>query len=423
MKFCFPFTMIDTSQTEKLDIARVRNDFPVLKREVHPGVPLVYFDSAATSQKPTQVIEAMNEYYRMANSNIHRGIHTLAEEATHAYESSRQRIAEFIGAAKSGEVIFTRNTTESINLVAYSWGRSNLSQGDVIILTEMEHHSNLVPWQILAQEKGIRLEFIPVTEGGLLDLAEFKKLLELNPKLVAFTHVSNVLGTINPVKEIIARAHQAGALVLVDGAQSVPHLPVDVQEVDADFYAFSGHKMCGPTGVGVLYGKEAILEKMPPFLGGGDMIKRVMLRSYVPNSLPHKFEAGTPAIAEVIGLGAAVNYLRNIGMDSIAEHEHDLIEYALERLEEVPGVKVYGPGPDKKGGVAAFTFEGVHPHDVSQIVDQEGIAVRAGHHCAMPLHDKLGLVATARASFYLYNTTEEIDKLIKALYKVKEIFG
>lgn len=415
--------MTDTTHKKKLDVAYIRDDFPVLKREVRPGVPLVYFDSAATSQKPIQVIEAMNEYYRMTNANIHRGIHTLAEAATHAYESSRQRIAEFIDAARSSEIVFTRNATESINLVAYSWGRKNLSRGDVIILTEMEHHSNLVPWQILAEEKDIHLEFIPVTEDGLLDLAEYKKLLGLNPKLVAFTHMSNVLGTINPVKEIITKAHQAGSLALVDGAQSVPHIPVDVQDLNADFYAFSGHKMCGPTGVGVLYGKEALLEGMPPFLGGGDMIKRVKLRSYVPNSLPHKFEAGTPPIAEVIGLGAAVDYLNAIGMENIAEHEHELIEYALERLEEVPGVKVYGPSADQKGGVAAFSFDGVHPHDVSQIVDQEGIAVRAGHHCAMPLHDKFGLVATTRASFYLYNTTAEIDHLINALYKVKEIFG
>lgn len=415
--------MTDTTHTEKLDIARIREDFPVLKREVHPGVPLVYFDSAATSQKPRKVIEAMDEYYRMTNANIHRGIHTLAEAATHAYESSRQRIAEFIGSAKSRQVVFTRNATESINLVAYSWGRKNLSQGDVVILTEMEHHSNLVPWQILAEEKGIRLEFVPVTEDGLLELAEYEKLLGLNPKLVAFTHMSNVLGTINPAKKIIANAHRVGALTLVDGAQAVPHIPVNVQDIDADFYAFSGHKMCGPTGVGVLYGKEAILEAMPPFLGGGDMIKRVALRSYVPNSLPHKFEAGTPSIAEVIGLGAAVDYLSEIGMDGIAAHEHELIKYALERLEEFPGINVLGPPAEHKGGVAAFTFEGVHPHDVSQIVDREGVAVRAGHHCAMPLHDKFGLVATARASFYLYNTTDEIDHLIDALYKVKEVFG
>jgi cysteine desulfurase/selenocysteine lyase len=415
--------MTNTAHTRKLNVARIRDDFPILKQEVHPGVPLVYFDSAATSQKPIQVIDAMDSYYRMTNANIHRGIHALAEAATQAYEESRQRIAEFIGAEKSTEVVFTRNTTESINLVAYSWGRANLSQGDVVILTEMEHHSNLVPWQILAEEKGIRLEFIPVSENGLLELAEYEKLLGLNPKLVAFTHMSNVLGTINPAKEIIAKAHQVGALALVDGAQAVPHLPVDVQDVNADFYAFSGHKMCGPTGVGVLYGKEEILEAMPPFMGGGDMIKRVKLRSYVPNSLPHKFEAGTPSIAEAIGLGAAVDYLNEIGMENIAEYEHELIEYALERLEEVPGVRVYGPTADYKGGVAAFSFEGVHPHDVSQIVDQEGIAVRAGHHCAMPLHDKFGLVATSRASFYLYNTTEEIDHLIYALYKVKEVFG
>ncbi|MGD8458316.1 MAG: cysteine desulfurase [Anaerolineales bacterium] len=415
--------MKNAARTRKFDIAHIRDDFPIMKREVYPGIPLVYFDSAATSQKPIQVIEAMDEYYRMTNANIHRGIHVLAEEATQAYEGSRQRIADFIGAEKSSEIIFTRNTTESINLVAYSWGRTNLSPGDVVILTEMEHHSNLVPWQILAEEKDIRLEFIPISEDGLLELDEFKKLLELNPKLVAFNHMSNVLGTINPAKSIVDQAHRTGALVLVDGAQSVPHLPVDVQDLNADFYAFSSHKMCGPTGIGVLYGKEELLEAMPPFLGGGDMIKRVGLRSYVPNSLPHKFEAGTPSIAEVIGLGAAVDYLNEIGMDVIAEHEHQLIDYALERLEEVPGVKVYGPIADKKGGVASFSFEGVHPHDVSQIVDREGIAVRAGHHCAMPLHEKYDLVATTRASFYLYNKTEEIDHLIHALYKVKEVFG
>lgn len=415
--------MKNAAHTRKFDIARIRDDFPIMKREAYPGIHLVYFDSAATSQKPIRVIEAMDNYYRMTNANIHRGIHVLAEEATQAYEGSRQRIADFIGVEKSREIIFTRNTTESINLVAYSWGRTNLSPGDVVILTEMEHHSNLVPWQILAEEKGIQLEFIPVSENGLLELDEYRKLLDLNPKLVAFNHMSNVLGTINPAKEIIAQAHQTGALTLVDGAQAVPHLPVDVQDLNADFYAFSSHKMCGPTGIGVLYGKEELLEAMPPFLGGGDMIKRVKLRSYVPNSLPHKFEAGTPSIAEAIGLGAAVDYLKEIGMDVIAEHEHQLIDYALERLEEVPGVKVYGPTADKKGGVASFTFEGVHPHDVSQIVDREGIAVRAGHHCAMPLHEKFGLVATTRASFYLYNTTEEIDHLIQALYKVKEVFS
>jgi cysteine desulfurase/selenocysteine lyase len=295
--------------------------------------------------------------------------------------------------------------------------------GDVVILTEMEHHSNLVPWQMLAGEKDLRLEFIPVTEEGLLDLEVYKTLLELKPKLVSFVHMSNVLGTINPAKEIIQLAHDAGALVLVDGAQSAPHFAIDMQDLDADFYAFSSHKMCGPTGMGILYGKESLLAEMPPFLGGGDMIKRVELRKYTPNELPHKFEAGTPAIAEAIGLGAAVDYLNEIGMDAVAAHEHELTAYAMERLEEVPGVWLFGPPADKKGGVAAFTFDKVHPHDISQILDRDGVAVRAGHHCAMPLHEKFGIPATSRASFYLYNTREDIDKMIEGLYKVKEIFG
>jgi cysteine desulfurase / selenocysteine lyase len=412
----------DTS-TPQLDIAKVRADFPILQREVRSGVPLVYLDSAATSQKPVQVIQAMDAYYRKHNANIHRGIHTLAEEATASYEGARQKVADFIGGVKTREVIFTRNTTESINLVAYSWGRKNLNAGDVVILTEMEHHSNLVPWQMLAQEIGLQLEFIPVTEEGLLDLDAYRKLLELNPKLVAFMHMSNVLGTINPAKEIISLAHAAGALALVDGAQSVPHFPVDVKDLDADFLAFSSHKMCGPTGLGVLYAKEALLEAMPPFLGGGDMIKRVQLRSFVANDLPHKFEAGTPSIAEGVGMGAAVDYLNSVGMEAIYAHEKQIIAYALERLEEVPGVWVFGPEAEHKGGVASFTFEGVHPHDVSQIVDELGVAVRAGHHCAMPLHEKFDIPATARASFYLYNTEADVDQLIEGLYRVKQIFG
>lgn len=415
--------MTSSTGTSELDIARVRADFPIIQHEVHPGVQVVYLDSAATSQKPNQVIDAMNDYYRMSNANIHRGIHVLAESATEAYEGARERIAKFINAESGKQVIFTRNTTESINLVAYSWGRANLQAGDIVVLTEMEHHSNLVPWQMLAEERGIQLEFIPVTEDGLLDLEEYKKILEKGPKLVSFVHMSNVLGTINPVKEIIDLAHKAGALTLLDGAQAVPHFAVDMQALDVDFYAFSSHKMCGPTGLGVLYGKLDLLEAMPPFLGGGDMIKRVKLRSFTNNDLPHKFEAGTPAIAEVIGLGAAVDYLTEIGMDAIAAHEQELIEYALERLEEVPGVWLFGPDASQKGGVAAFTFEGIHPHDISQILDRDGIAVRAGHHCAMPLHEKFGLPATARASFYIYNTKAEIDKLIEGLYKVKEIFG
>lgn len=406
-----------------MDIQKIRADFPVLEREIKPGKRLVYLDSTATSQKPRQVIETMDTYYRRSNANIHRGIHALAEESTAAYEAARQKVADFIHAPDPAQIIFTRNTTESINLVAQAWGRAFLKPGDTIILTEMEHHSNLVPWQMLAAEKGLRLEFIEVKPNGLLDMDSYHALLRLEPKLVSFTHMSNVLGTITPAAEIIRLAKTAGAVTLVDAAQSVPHLPVNVQALGADFLAFSGHKMCGPTGIGVLYGRKDLLEDMPPFLGGGDMIKKVHLRSFVPNDLPHKFEAGTPAIAEVIGLGAAVDYLSAIGMSAIEEHERRIIAYALERLEEVPGVRVFGPQAEYKGGVASFTFAGVHPHDVAQILDMDGIAVRAGHHCAMPLHEKFNLPATTRASFYLYNTLEEVDRLVESLYKVKEIFG
>jgi len=405
------------------DIKRIRQDFPILEREVHPGVKLTYLDSAATSQKPEPVLQAMDNYYRLSNANIHRGVHTLAEEATAMYESARLRIANFIGAKSYREIIYTRNTTEAINLVAYSWARTNLKAGDIIILTEMEHHSNLVPWQILSAEKNVRLEFIPVTEEGLLDLDAYQNLLELKPGLVAFTHMSNVLGTINPAKEIIRLAHAAGALTLVDAAQSVPHFKVNVQELDSDFVAFSGHKMCGPTGIGILYGKQALLEAMPPFMGGGDMIRKVFLRTFVPNELPHKFEAGTPAIAEAIGLGAAVDYLCNIDMAAIAAHEHHITSYAMDRLSEISGLRLLGPDIDQRGGVAAFTLAGVHPHDVAQILDEDGIAVRAGHHCAMPLHDKFNIPASTRASFYLYTTEAEIDLLINGLEKVKAIFG
>jgi len=405
------------------NIQKIRQDFPILEREVRPGVKLVYLDSTATAQKPSSVIEAMNEYYRRSNANIHRGVHTLAEEATTMYENSRESIAKFINAPTHREVIYTRNTTESINLVAYTWARANLQSGDLVILTEMEHHSNLVPWHILAAERGIRLEFIPVTENGLLDLDEYRKLLEQNPRLVSFTHMSNVLGTINPAAEIISMAHAHGAVTLLDGAQSVPHFKVDVQALDVDFMAFSAHKMVGPTGIGILYGKTYLLEKMPPFLGGGDMIKEVKLRSFRPNDLPYKFEAGTPAIAEAVGFGAAVEYLNDIGMDAIAAHEHEITEYALDRLEEIPGLKLFGPGAEKKGGVAAFTLHGVHPHDVAQILDSVGVAVRAGHHCAQPLHEKFNIPATSRASFYLYSTKQEVDKLVEGIYKVKEYFG
>jgi cysteine desulfurase/selenocysteine lyase len=406
-----------------LQVDAIRAEFGILLREVHPGVPLVYLDSTATSQKPDSVIKVMNDYYHRSNANIHRGIHVLAEEATALYEEARQKTAKFIRAGSSRQIVFTRNATEAINLVAFTWGRKNLKSGDVVILTEMEHHSNLVPWQMLAAEANLRLEFIPVTPEGLLDLAEYERLLELQPKLVAFTHMSNVLGTINPATEITKMAQRAGAIVLIDGAQSVPHFAVDVQAINADFVAFSAHKMCGPSGIGVLYGRKEHLENMPPFLGGGDMIKRVHLRSFVANEIPHKFEAGTPAIAEAVGLGAAIDYLTQVGMERIAAHEAELVEYALERLEEIPGVKVFGPPAAKKGGVASFMLQGVHPHDISQILDADGIAIRAGHHCAMPLHEKFGLPATARASFYLYNTRDEINKLAESLYKVKKVFG
>ena len=415
--------MVTNASDVQQKVLRIRQDFPVLQREVHPGKTLVYLDSTATSQKPASVLEAMDEYYRLHNANIHRGVHTLAEEATAGYEAARERIAAFIGARSPREVIYTRNTTESINLVAYAWGRAFLNSGDVVILTEMEHHSNLVPWHMLAAEKGVRLEFIPVTEDGLLDLQTYRKLLELNPKLVAFTQMSNVMGTINPAKEIIALAHAAGALTLVDGAQSVPHLPVNVRDLDVDFLAFSAHKMLGPTGIGALYGKQELLEKMPPFLGGGDMIRKVTLRGFTPNDLPHKFEAGTPAVAEAIGFGAAVDYLSQIGMEWVEAYEQEIISYAMDRLSEISGLNLFGPTAEHKGGVASFTLGGIHPHDVAQILDREGIAVRAGHHCAMPLHQRFNLPATTRASFYLYSTREEVDRLAEGLEKVKQIFG
>jgi cysteine desulfurase/selenocysteine lyase len=408
--------------SDVLDIAKIRVDFPILSRQIKPGIEVVYLDSTATAQKPLQVIKAMDAYYRESNANIHRGIHVLAEEATALYENARVKIAQFINAPSAKQIIFTRNTTESINLVAQTWGRVNLQDGDVVILTEMEHHSNLVPWQLLAAERNLRLEFIPVNDEGLLDLDEYQKLLDLEPRMVAFTQMSNVLGTINPAREMIQSAHNSGAVVLIDAAQSVPHLPVDVQDLNADFLVFSAHKMCGPTGVGVLYGRRDLLEEMPPFLGGGDMIKQVELRSFTSNSIPHKFEAGTPAIAEAIGFGAAIDYLQDVGMDTIAAHERAVVDYALERLEEVPGVKVYGPQAKDKGGVTAFTLDGVHAHDVAQILDGDGIAVRAGHHCAMPLHTLLNVPATTRASFYLYNSIEEVDKLVEAIYKVKNLF-
>lgn len=404
-------------------IATVRADFPILQQEHHAGVPLVYLDNAATSQKPRQVIDALDDYYRRYNANVHRGVHKLSEEATAAYEQARIKIRKFINAGSKREIVFTRGTTEGINLVAQTWGRTNLKPGDVVVSTQMEHHSNIVPWQMLAAEKGFTLRYIPVLPNGTLDQEAFAAFLsEGNVKLVTVMQVSNVLGTVNPVAEMAQQAHAAGALILVDGAQSVPHMPVDVQALDVDFFVFSGHKMLGPTGSGVLYGKRDLLEAMPPWMGGGDMISTVRLEGSTWNDLPYKFEAGTPSIAEAIGLGVAVDYLSAMGMENIHAHEQEMTAYALERLAEVPGIRVFGPEAEKKGAVAAFTVEGIHAHDVAQLLDAEGVAVRAGHHCAMPLHEHFGVPATARASFYLYNMQSEVDALIDALYKARKAF-
>ncbi len=411
------------NKTTGYDVNKVREDFPILSREIRPGIPLTYLDSAATSQKPKVVIEAMSAYYQDTNANIHRGIHQLAEEATFAFESARERIAAFINAPSAEELIFTRNTTESINLVAFTWGRTFLKAGDLILLTEMEHHSNLVPWQMLAQELDLELEFIPVTPDGLLDLDVYKKQLKKEPKLLGITHMSNVLGTVNPLEEILKEAKSVGAVTLVDGAQAVPHFRVDLSNLAADFYAFSAHKMCGPTGIGALFGRKELLEKMPPFLGGGEMIKRVELRSFKTNDLPHKFEAGTPAIAEAVGFGAAIDYLSDLGMDKIERHERSLTGYAIEKLSQISDLHILGPDIEEKGGVIAFYIKDIHAHDVAQILDSKGIAVRAGHHCAQPLHIKFNLPATSRASLYLYNTKEEVDRLVDGIHKVKEIFA
>ena len=404
-------------------VVDIRSDFPILSRQVH-GKPLVYLDSTASSQKPQLVIETMSDYYQRFHANVHRGVYEISEEATAAMEKARVKVARFINARRSKQVIFTRNTTESINLVAYSWGSANIAKDDLIVLTEMEHHSNLVPWQLLAERTGARLEFVPVTDDGLLRLDIYEQLLQQQPKLVAFTHMSNVLGTINPVQQMIASAHAAGAVVLVDAAQSVPHLPVDVEVLDVDFLCFSGHKMLGPTGVGVLYGKRDLLEAMPPFMGGGDMIRTVGLRKSTWNDLPWKFEAGTPAIAEAIGLGAAVDYLNALGMEQVHQHEQEITTYALERLREVPGLTVYGPDATQRGGVISFTLGDIHPHDLASILDQQvGVAIRAGHHCAQPLMERYNLSATARASFYVYTLREDVDKLVEGLQKAVQIFS
>jgi cysteine desulfurase/selenocysteine lyase len=401
----------------------IRQDFPILQRTVASGAPLVYLDNAASSQKPVAVIQAMDDYYRRYNANVHRGVHTLSEEATAAFEGAREKVARFIHAPHSRQVIFTRGATESINLVAHTWGRANLRPGDEVLITEMEHHANIVPWQILRDQLGFTLRYVPVTDQGLLDLDALDDLLTERTKLFCFVHASNVVGTINPVQYLVARARAVGATVLIDGAQSVPHMAVDVQALDADFFAFSSHKLCGPTGIGVLYGKRDLLEAMPPFMGGGDMIREVTMAGSKWNSLPYKFEAGTPAIAEGVGLGAAVDYLESVGMDWVRSHEQEITRYAYARMSEVEGLRILGPGPEQRGGLIAFTLEGVHPHDIAALLDRSGVAVRAGHHCAAPLHARYGIPASARASFYLYNTTAEVDVLVDALHKTQEVFA
>jgi cysteine desulfurase/selenocysteine lyase len=411
--------------TTPLDAAAIRADFPILNQLPEPGrPPLVFLDSAASSQKPAAVIDALDDYYRRYNANIHRGVYQLSELATSKYEEARHLVAAFVNAASPNECVFVRNTTEAINLVAQTWGRRNLGDGDLVLLTVMEHHSNLVPWQMLAAEKGFEIAYVPLTSDQRLDMDAFDQLLTREPKLVAVTHASNGVGTVNDVATIVAKSHAAGALVLVDGAQSVPHLPVNVQALDLDFLAFSGHKMLGPMGAGVLYGKKRLLDAMPPFLGGGGMIRKVTLEGSTYADVPARFEAGTPAVGEAIGLGVAADYLTRLGMDRVIAHERELIGYGLDRLAEVPGLTIYGPhDPAQRSGVFSFTLGDIHPHDVAAILDGENVAVRAGHHCNQPLVRSLGLVATTRASFYVYNTPDDADRLVAALHKANKVFA
>jgi cysteine desulfurase/selenocysteine lyase len=403
-----------------LDVYKVRADFPILARKVH-GKPLVYLDNAATSQKPQPVIDAIVRYYTSENANIHRGVHALSEQATESYEQARKIVRRFINSADAREIVFVRGATEGINLVAQTWGRANIRRGDEIVVSTMEHHSNIVPWQILCAEKGANLRVAPVNDAGELMFEEFEKLLGPKTKLVAMAHVSNALGTVNPVNEIVEAARRCNARVLFDGAQAVPHMTVDVCALDCDFYVFSGHKVYGPTGIGVLYGKAELLEAMPPYQGGGDMISSVTFEKTLYNRVPHKFEAGTPHVSGTIGLGAALNYVNSIGIDRIARHEQQLLAYGTKRLLEVPGLRLIGTAREKEG-ILSFVLEGIHPHDVGTILDREGIAIRTGHHCAQPLMQRFGVPATARASLALYNTMEEIDALVNGLHKVREVF-
>jgi cysteine desulfurase/selenocysteine lyase len=413
-------------QKGTLNIEKIRQDFPILKRKVSGGKPLVYLDNAATTQKPLAVIDAIHNYYMNYNSNIHRAVHQLAEEATLEFEKTREKVAKFINARSTEEIVFTRNATEALNLVAYSWGRSNVNNGDTIVITEIEHHSNIVPWQILTSEKRAKLEYVGTDDNGYLKLEEFIKYLdskEKEVKLVSVSHMSNVLGTIIPVNDIIKMSHEKGIPVLVDGAQSVPHMPVDVQKMDCDFMAFSAHKMLGPTGVGILYVKKEILEKMPPFIGGGDMIKEVHKYETRYNDLPYKFEGGTPNIADVIGFAAAIDYLNKIGMDKVREHEVELTGYALDKITRAKGVTLYGPRNVKdRGGVISFNIGDIHPHDLATIMNDHGVAIRSGHHCAQVLMERLDVSATSRASFYIYNTKEEVDIFVSALEEARRVF-
>jgi len=404
-----------------IDIEKVRADFPILASRVY-GHDLVYLDNAATSQKPQVVIDAIVRYYQSANANIHRGVHYLSQLATQEFEAGRQTMQQFVNAAHASEIVFTRGTTEAINLVAQSYGRRHVGAGDEVLITAMEHHSDIVPWQMLCEEKGAKLAVAPINDRGELILEEFEKLLGPKTKLVAIAHVSNALGTINPVKKIVALAHAQGIPVVVDGAQAVPHLAVDVQDLDVDFYAFSGHKMYGPTGIGALYAKAALLEAMPPYQGGGDMISSVTFEKTTYNKVPHKFEAGTPDMAGVAGLKAAIEYMNGIGVDKIAAHEHDLLEYATEAVRALPGIRIIGTAAEK-ASVLSFTVEDVHPHDIGTILDQEGIAVRTGHHCAQPVMERYKIPATVRASFAVYNTRAEVDELVRGLRKVREVFA
>ncbi len=403
------------------DVERLRRDFPILHQEVH-GRPLVYLDNAATSQKPLAVLSALQNYYSRDNSNIHRGVHELSGRASRAHEEARSKVRRFLNAAEDREILFVRGTTEAINLVASSYGRSRVGAGDEVLITAMEHHSNIVPWQILCEEKGARLKVAPINDRGELLLDELGKLLSPRTRIVSVVHLSNALGTLNPVRDVVRMAHARGAAVLLDGAQAAAHLQVDVRDLDCDFYAFSGHKLYGPTGIGVLYGKAALLEAMPPFQAGGDMISSVTFEKTLYNRLPFKFEAGTPNIAGAIGLGAALDYVEAVGLDAIADHEKVLLDHATAVLSEIPGLRILGTAREK-AGVLSFVIEGVHPHDVGTILDQEGVAIRAGHHCTQPLMERLGVPATARASLGLYNTREEIDALAAAIRKVREVFG